>query len=140
MTGLSIRVADLSECARLPAESIRTAPYLTQLDLDACAQIDLGISHDRCEAAKRQTGILLGVTRNDESATAAQQLVHTEVLDMAAIGHVHERASLRHSPEQLAEQIERSHTDVAIEATPLLRGITRVGKPVTETHIQHGHD
>src|SRR5262249_8677043 len=84
----AVRVGDAAEAEMRAGHAAFVEPKIVQVDVDLHAEIDIDETLKRRQRMKCHLWILLAVDRDDELATAAQQLVHPEILDMSSVGQI----------------------------------------------------
>ena len=103
----AVRVGDRPDGAVRPTEStLLVAADRLDVDIDVGAKVCSTHANDSTKTAEGQLVVALPVQRDNHLASTPDQLVDTQVLEVAAVRHVHERAGLVGQSERFLDQIE----------------------------------
>src|SRR3954447_11444848 len=86
--------------------SARSVTNLGPWEGDQDSEIDTRVALQGNERAERHFRISLGIDGDDQLASSAQQLIDTEILDMAAVGEIDRVGILPHQTKQFLQEIE----------------------------------
>src|SRR5262249_52093499 len=109
-------VGGMAVCARFKSAPIK-------VDVNPHTEVNAYLANYVPKVLKLIMRVGAGVANHDEATTAANQLIHAQVVEMTAIGQVNVRLVSISSPEHLVKQVDQTTGGAGV---PPLRGVERV--------------